>query len=232
MAASAQHYPAETAAAIVQRAIWPEQLVLRGTLATIAAQAARGRRRPHGDDPRRRRPAQRGRGVAALRRRVHARLPEGGGRRATPARAPAGRRRSRQGPDDPLRHARSHRPHRRLRGGRAARARPAASASPSPSGSRSGRRGRTSPRRASTSGRCGRSSAACGADHAAIVGIMASGIMVRAIAPHVASKYEDPAVIVVDDAGRYVISLLVGARGRRQPAGRADRRRDARARRS
>jgi precorrin-4/cobalt-precorrin-4 C11-methyltransferase len=35
-----EHYPAETAAAIVQRASWPEQLVLRGTLATIAEQAA------------------------------------------------------------------------------------------------------------------------------------------------------------------------------------------------
>jgi precorrin-4/cobalt-precorrin-4 C11-methyltransferase len=33
------HYPPETAAAVVQRASWPEQIVLRGTLATIAAQA-------------------------------------------------------------------------------------------------------------------------------------------------------------------------------------------------
>ena len=40
MAALREHYPAETAAAIVQRASWPEQVVLRGTLATIAAQAA------------------------------------------------------------------------------------------------------------------------------------------------------------------------------------------------
>jgi cobalt-precorrin 5A hydrolase len=50
-------------------------------------------------------------------------------------------------------------------------------------------------------------------DHAAIIGVMASGIVVRAIAAHVASKYEDPAVIVVDDAGRYVISLLSGHEG-------------------
>lgn len=34
-----EHYPSATAAAIVQRASWPEQVVLRGTLETIAAQA-------------------------------------------------------------------------------------------------------------------------------------------------------------------------------------------------
>jgi precorrin-4/cobalt-precorrin-4 C11-methyltransferase len=34
-----RHYAADTAAAVVQRASWPEQLVLRGTLETIAAQA-------------------------------------------------------------------------------------------------------------------------------------------------------------------------------------------------
>ena len=39
VAALRGHYPEETAAAIVQRASWPEQVVLRGTLATIAAQA-------------------------------------------------------------------------------------------------------------------------------------------------------------------------------------------------
>jgi cobalt-precorrin 5A hydrolase len=50
-------------------------------------------------------------------------------------------------------------------------------------------------------------------DHAAIVGVMASGIVVRAIAPHVAGKLEDPAVVVVDDAGRFVISLLSGHEG-------------------
>jgi cobalt-precorrin 5A hydrolase len=50
-------------------------------------------------------------------------------------------------------------------------------------------------------------------DHAAIVGVMASGIMVRAIAPWVDSKLTDPAVVVLDDAGRYVISLLSGHEG-------------------
>jgi cobalt-precorrin 5A hydrolase len=50
-------------------------------------------------------------------------------------------------------------------------------------------------------------------DHAAILGIMASGILVRAIAPHVASKYHDPAVVVLDDAGRFAISLLSGHEG-------------------
>jgi precorrin-4/cobalt-precorrin-4 C11-methyltransferase len=40
VAALREHYPDGTAAAIVQRATWPEQVVLRGTLATIAAQAA------------------------------------------------------------------------------------------------------------------------------------------------------------------------------------------------
>lgn len=51
------------------------------------------------------------------------------------------------------------------------------------------------------------------AGHAAIIGIMASGILVRAIAPWVASKYEDPAVVVVDDAARFAISLLSGHEG-------------------
>jgi cobalt-precorrin 5A hydrolase len=43
--------------------------------------------------------------------------------------------------------------------------------------------------------------------------IMASGIVVRTIAPYIKNKYVDPAVVVVDDVGRFVISLLSGHEG-------------------
>lgn len=43
-----------------------------------------------------------------------------------------------------------------------------------------------------------------------IIGIMASGIMIRSIAPHVNSKLSDPAVLLIDDNANYVISLLSG----------------------
>ena len=43
--------------------------------------------------------------------------------------------------------------------------------------------------------------------------IMASGIVVRTIAPYITDKYNDPAVVVVDDVGRYVISILSGHEG-------------------
>ena len=43
--------------------------------------------------------------------------------------------------------------------------------------------------------------------------IMATGIVVRIIAPHLEGKETDPAVVVMDDAGRFAISLLSGHLG-------------------
>jgi cobalt-precorrin 5A hydrolase len=47
----------------------------------------------------------------------------------------------------------------------------------------------------------------------ALVLIMAVGIAVRSLAPLIADKRRDPAVVVVDDAGRFAISLLSGHLG-------------------
>lgn len=47
----------------------------------------------------------------------------------------------------------------------------------------------------------------------AIIGVMASGIIIRAIAPCLQNKLVDPAVIGVDVSGRFVISLLSGHYG-------------------
>lgn len=44
----------------------------------------------------------------------------------------------------------------------------------------------------------------------AIIFICASGIAVRMIAPHIVSKLSDPAIIVIDERGKNVISLLSG----------------------
>ncbi|WP_053228257.1 cobalt-precorrin 5A hydrolase [Spirochaeta cellobiosiphila] len=46
-----------------------------------------------------------------------------------------------------------------------------------------------------------------------LIFVMATGIVVRMIAPYIQSKYSDPAVVVVDDAQRYAISLLSGHEG-------------------
>jgi len=47
----------------------------------------------------------------------------------------------------------------------------------------------------------------------ALVCVMASGIVVRLLAPHLKGKEYDPAVVVVDEAGRFAISLLAGHLG-------------------
>jgi len=43
--------------------------------------------------------------------------------------------------------------------------------------------------------------------------IAASGIVVRAVAPHLTAKDQDPAVVVLDQEGDYVISLVSGPLG-------------------
>lgn len=46
-----------------------------------------------------------------------------------------------------------------------------------------------------------------------IVYVMAIGIVVRVIAANIKDKYSDPAIVVIDDVGRYVISALSGHEG-------------------
>lgn len=47
-------------------------------------------------------------------------------------------------------------------------------------------------------------------DYDCIIAIMASGIIIRSIAPYVNSKLSDPAVLLIDDNANFVISLLSG----------------------
>lgn len=51
------------------------------------------------------------------------------------------------------------------------------------------------------------------AEYEGLVFLCASGIAVRAIAPLVSSKHEDPAVVVSADSGAYAVSLLSGHEG-------------------
>ena len=50
-------------------------------------------------------------------------------------------------------------------------------------------------------------------EHDALICIMSSGIVVRELAPLLHSKHSDPAVIVIDELGRYIVSLLGGHQG-------------------
>ena len=49
--------------------------------------------------------------------------------------------------------------------------------------------------------------------HSALICIMASGIVVRELAPLLKSKHADPAVVVIDEAGKFAFSLLSGHKG-------------------
>ena len=62
-------------------------------------------------------------------------------------------------------------------------------------------------------GALGQIFATCFASYRRIVCVMATGIAVRMIAPLATSKLTDPAVVVVDDACRWAISLLSGHEG-------------------
>lgn len=47
----------------------------------------------------------------------------------------------------------------------------------------------------------------------AIIAVMATGIIIRAVAPHLESKLVEPAIVGVDASGKFVISMLSGHHG-------------------
>lgn len=51
-------------------------------------------------------------------------------------------------------------------------------------------------------------------DYDLIIGIMATGIMVRLLCPLLKHKSKDPGVLIIDEAGNFVISLVSGHLGR------------------
>ena len=53
--------------------------------------------------------------------------------------------------------------------------------------------------------------------YSALIFIGATGIAVRVLAPLVNDKFSDPAVVVIDERGQHVISLLSGTRGAQMP---------------
>ncbi len=53
----------------------------------------------------------------------------------------------------------------------------------------------------------------CFENHKNIIAIMATGIVVRKVAPFLKSKKKDPAVVVLDEQGKFAISLISGHLG-------------------
>ena len=51
------------------------------------------------------------------------------------------------------------------------------------------------------------------AERTAIVALFSIGVLVRLIAPHLRDKYQDPAVVALDETGRFVIPVLSGHLG-------------------
>jgi len=50
-------------------------------------------------------------------------------------------------------------------------------------------------------------------DYDVIIGIMATGILIRSICKNINNKYSDPAILSVDEKGKFIISLLAGHMG-------------------